>query len=160
MRLLVNLRIWFLNLKVWIFYWIDCMVDNGEYACDVVPSILAKMPVEGRNKKDHRQGTIETDPEYLAFVESLNEPVAKEVATVNTPTIAPIVEYLRDKAAGKCIFKSEISLNVVAKRVAWDAKRDRATVSNPNGNNNGNRKDKSSKILSKEERKKARLAAY
>ncbi len=65
----------------------------------------------GRVRKDARQGTIDQDPEFIDFLESLTNPIAKP-ATVPSEaealgnkgervTVTPLIQYLRDKKANK-----------------------------------------------------------
>ena len=61
--------------------------------------------------KDARQGTIDQDPEFIDFLESLTNPVTKpaqgdqDVGTVDKPkekvTVTPLVQFLKDKKANK-----------------------------------------------------------
>ena len=61
-------------------------------------------------RKDARQGTIDTDPEYQDFLESLTNPVTKappmdtssdEKNQAEEPKVTPLIQYLRDKKANK-----------------------------------------------------------
>lgn len=67
----------------------------------------AKVP-SNRSRKDGRQGTIDQDPEFIAFLESLTQPVPKptpiedlEEQPQEEVTITPLVQYLKDKKANK-----------------------------------------------------------
>lgn len=68
----------------------------------------AKVP-GGRVRKDARQGTIDQDPEFFAFLESLTQPITKptvETATdgeekKDSVTITPLVQYIKEKKANK-----------------------------------------------------------
>ncbi|KAL8994356.1 MAG: hypothetical protein Q9169_005643 [Polycauliona sp. 2 TL-2023] len=59
-------------------------------------------------RKDNRQGTIDQDPEFIAFLESLTNPVLK-ASTVDQQdgkskekvTTTPLIQFLRDKKANK-----------------------------------------------------------
>ncbi|KAL8865591.1 MAG: hypothetical protein Q9174_006809 [Haloplaca sp. 1 TL-2023] len=62
-------------------------------------------------RKDARQGTIDQDPEFIEFLESLTNPVAKP-STVDQRTgvgangkekvtTTPLIQYLKDKKANK-----------------------------------------------------------
>ncbi|KAL8933488.1 MAG: hypothetical protein Q9211_005758, partial [Gyalolechia sp. 1 TL-2023] len=63
-----------------------------------------------RVRKDARQGTIDQDPEFIEFLESLTSPVAKP-ASVDQPTAAgkckdkvtttPLIQFLKEKKANK-----------------------------------------------------------
>ncbi|PGG99356.1 hypothetical protein AJ79_08550 [Helicocarpus griseus UAMH5409] len=59
-----------------------------------------------RVRKDGRQGTIDQDPDFIAFLESLTNPVTKPAVDVEDtkeekPTITPLIQYLREKKANK-----------------------------------------------------------
>lgn len=67
----------------------------------------AKVP-SNRSRKDGRQGTIDQDQEFIAFLESLTQPVPKpapiedlEEQPQEEVTITPLVQYLKDKKANK-----------------------------------------------------------
>ncbi|KAE8164411.1 Smg-4/UPF3 family-domain-containing protein [Aspergillus tamarii] len=69
----------------------------------------AKIP-GSRVRKDARQGTIDQDPDFIAFLESLTQPITKpptvENATVaeekkETVTTTPLVQYIKEKKANK-----------------------------------------------------------
>ena len=64
-----------------------------------------------RIRKDLRQGTIDQDPEFIDFLESLTNPISKPV-TVDQEndgsnkakekiTVTPLIQFLRDKKANK-----------------------------------------------------------
>ncbi|EZF29322.1 hypothetical protein H101_07002, partial [Trichophyton interdigitale H6] len=63
----------------------------------------------GKVRNDARVGTIDQDAEFIAFLESLTNPVTKpsEEETVEAadkvekPTITPLIQYLREKKANK-----------------------------------------------------------
>ena len=65
----------------------------------------------GRVRHDARQGTIDQDPEFIEFLESLTNPVTKPVPSetvMSSPEIGkaevavtPLIQYLRDKKANK-----------------------------------------------------------
>ncbi|KAG8527735.1 uncharacterized protein KY384_007889 [Bacidia gigantensis] len=64
----------------------------------------------GRPRKDARQGTIDQDPEFMSFLESLTNPVMK-AATMDQEdestkikekvTVTPLIQFIRDKKANK-----------------------------------------------------------
>ncbi|KAL3252228.1 hypothetical protein ABHI18_010195 [Aspergillus niger] len=63
-----------------------------------------------RSRKDARQGTIDQDPEFIAFLESLTQPLAKPAPVESgadgedkkeTVTVTPLVQYIREKKANK-----------------------------------------------------------
>ena len=64
----------------------------------------------GRPRKDARQGTIDQDPEFMEFLESLTNPVTKaslvdqDADTIKSKekvTVTPLIQYLRDKKVNK-----------------------------------------------------------
>jgi regulator of nonsense transcripts 3 len=67
-----------------------------------------KVP-QPRNKVDARQGTIDTDPEFIKFLESLTDPIQKPNVDLeaslhreeNKITTTPLIEHLREKKAAK-----------------------------------------------------------
>lgn len=65
-----------------------------------------------RVRKDGRQGTIDQDPEFIVFLESLTSPVTKPLTSAEggadgqgykeeKVTITPLVQYIKDKKANK-----------------------------------------------------------
>lgn len=62
-----------------------------------------------RSRKDGRQGTIDQDPDFVAFLESLTNPITKptpaegdtEKKEEEETTITPLVQYIKDKKASK-----------------------------------------------------------
>ncbi|PLN75708.1 Smg-4/UPF3 family-domain-containing protein [Aspergillus taichungensis] len=68
----------------------------------------AKVP-GSRVRKDARQGTIDQDPEFIAFLESLTQPITKPSVEPSDqpedkkegPTVTPLIQYIRDKKANK-----------------------------------------------------------
>ncbi|KAL8806072.1 MAG: hypothetical protein Q9182_001604 [Xanthomendoza sp. 2 TL-2023] len=59
-------------------------------------------------RKDNRQGTIDQDPEFIQFLESLTNPVPKtttvdqrDVKNKEKVTTTPLIQYLKDKKANK-----------------------------------------------------------
>ncbi|BCR90144.1 putative nonsense-mediated mRNA decay protein Upf3 [Aspergillus chevalieri] len=67
----------------------------------------AKIP-GNRVRKDARQGTIDQDPDFFAFLESLTQPITKPSAESVEPeekketmTTTPLVQYIKDKKANK-----------------------------------------------------------
>ena len=64
----------------------------------------------GRPRKDARQGTIDQDPEFIDFLESLTSPVTKTTSVDQESDVAkgkekvtmtPLVQFLKDKKANK-----------------------------------------------------------
>ncbi|KAF3490784.1 nonsense-mediated mRNA decay protein Upf3 [Arthroderma uncinatum] len=62
----------------------------------------------GKVRNDARVGTIDQDAEFIAFLESLTNPVTKpsdeeteSAEKVERPAITPLIQYLRDKKANK-----------------------------------------------------------
>src|SRR5699024_9164608 len=69
----------------------------------------AKIP-GNRVRRDARQGTIDQDPEFITFLESLTQPITKPSLTDSTTegeekkdmaTTTPLVQYIKDKKANK-----------------------------------------------------------
>ncbi|KAB8228779.1 putative nonsense-mediated mRNA decay protein Upf3 [Aspergillus alliaceus] len=69
----------------------------------------AKIP-GGRVRKDIRLGTIDQDPDFIAFLESLTQPITKPPTVENTTdgeekketvTTTPLVQYIKEKKASK-----------------------------------------------------------
>ncbi|KIR68157.1 hypothetical protein I314_01651 [Cryptococcus bacillisporus CA1873] len=79
---------------------------RAEFQAVIEYAPFQKTPLKTKVKVDNRQGTIDEDPDYLSFIESLNAPVTKpalEVAApVTQPTTTPLLEHLRSqKSASK-----------------------------------------------------------
>ena len=64
----------------------------------------------GKLRKDARQGTIDQDPEFMSFLESLTNPVTKSAPvdqdeegakSKEKVTVTPLVQYIKDKKANK-----------------------------------------------------------
>ncbi|KAI3097818.1 hypothetical protein CBS147333_9246 [Penicillium roqueforti] len=70
----------------------------------------AKTP-GSRSRKDARQGTIDQDSDFIAFLESLTQPITRPVAVDSTPDgedkkkqavmTTPLVQFIKDKKASK-----------------------------------------------------------
>jgi regulator of nonsense transcripts 3 len=91
----------------------------------------AKVP-GGRARKDARQGTIDQDPEFIAFLESLTHPVTKPSVEPTTdgeekkegkPT-TPLVQYIREKKANKA--KESAAAKAAKAKADKDSKADKA----------------------------------
>ncbi|KAI9849997.1 MAG: hypothetical protein M1838_006199 [Thelocarpon superellum] len=84
------------------------------------PSLLGPPSVEfapygrlpgNKRRQDARQGTIDQDPEFIAFLESLTNPPAPKpslaeggeeaIAKEDPVTMTPLVQYLKDRKASK-----------------------------------------------------------
>lgn len=65
-----------------------------------------KIP-SGRARHDGRQGTIDQDPEFIDFLQSLTEPITKAAANGEDEakhekvTTTPLVQYIKEKKANK-----------------------------------------------------------
>lgn len=65
-----------------------------------------KIP-SGRVRHDGRQGTIDQDPEFIDFLQSLTEPITKASANEDANakqekvTITPLIQYIKEKKANK-----------------------------------------------------------
>lgn len=63
----------------------------------------------GRVRKDGRQGTIDQDPGFIDFLESLTNPITKPATSeadtssnkAEKVTVTPLIQYLRDKKGNK-----------------------------------------------------------
>ncbi|KAJ5894871.1 hypothetical protein N7495_006562 [Penicillium taxi] len=76
-------------------------------------SPYAKIPGNGsRNRKDAREGTIDQDPEFIAFLDKMTQPISKATPVDNAEgdekkrdkkdkVTTPLVQFLRDKKASK-----------------------------------------------------------
>ncbi|KAL1406113.1 hypothetical protein Q8F55_007796 [Vanrija albida] len=85
---------------------------GDEYQAVVEFAPVEKTPFKTKPKKDERQGTIEKDPDYVSFLESLearaNEPapVVETSTPAAQPTTTPLLDALR-AAASKSKSKSK-----------------------------------------------------
>ncbi|KAK5947435.1 hypothetical protein PMZ80_001585 [Knufia obscura] len=80
-------------------------------SCLVGPPSLEFAPYNkvstGRRQPDKRQGTIDQDPEFIDFLQSLTEPITKAAANGDADgkpekvTITPLIQYIKDKKANK-----------------------------------------------------------
>jgi regulator of nonsense transcripts 3 len=66
-----------------------------------------KVP-QNRNRRDAREGTIDKDPDFIAFLESLTNPIQKPSMDLEDSmkkdmiiTTTPLIEHLREKKAAK-----------------------------------------------------------
>lgn len=89
----------------------------------------AKTP-GSRVRKDARQGTIDQDPEFIAFLESLTQPITKP-ATVDSieaeekkaaVVTTPLVQFIKDKKASKA---KESATSKSSKRSEKDSKQEK-----------------------------------
>ena len=64
----------------------------------------------GKTRKDARQGTIDQDPEFMSFLESLTNPITKPTSVDQEDgdsrdkgkvTMTPLVQFIKDKKANK-----------------------------------------------------------
>ncbi|KAK0705082.1 Smg-4/UPF3 family-domain-containing protein [Lasiosphaeris hirsuta] len=77
----------------------------------VVELAIYKKTPSDRKRSDGRQGTIDQDPEFMTFLESLANPDAhkegesdhgaEDNAKAEKPTTTPLIEHLREKKAAK-----------------------------------------------------------
>ncbi|KAK3343862.1 Smg-4/UPF3 family-domain-containing protein [Lasiosphaeria hispida] len=77
----------------------------------VVEFAIYKKTPSDRKRSDGRQGTIDQDPEFMTFLESLANPDAhkegesdhgaEDNAKAEKPTTTPLIEHLREKKAAK-----------------------------------------------------------
>ncbi|KAK0652103.1 Smg-4/UPF3 family-domain-containing protein [Cercophora newfieldiana] len=93
--------------------WVDAKASFNDPALIGPPvvefSMYKKVPSD-KKRTDGRQGTIDQDPEFMAFLESLANPDAhkdgetteqsgEELTKGEKPTTTPLIEHLREKAA-------------------------------------------------------------
>lgn len=88
-----------------------------------------------RPRKDARQGTIDQDPEFIDFLESLTNPVLKQPAadqendstgrSKEKVTVTPLVQFLKDKKANKG--KENAAASKGAKNPRQDSKDSKVT---------------------------------
>jgi regulator of nonsense transcripts 3 len=85
---------------------------TGRDAALIGPPTLEYAPCTrvplGKRRTDARQGTIDQDPEFIDFLQSLTNPVTKPAALDAEPapkkegvTTTPLIEHLREKKAAK-----------------------------------------------------------
>lgn len=66
-------------------------------------------------RHDGRQGTIDQDPEFIDFLQSLTEPITKASANEDANakqekvTITPLIQYIKDKKANKAKEKEAVA---------------------------------------------------
>ncbi|KAI1323501.1 hypothetical protein F5Y16DRAFT_403409 [Xylariaceae sp. FL0255] len=81
----------------------------GPPCLDIAPN--QKLPT-GKKRSDPRQGTIDSDPEFMKFLENLTAPVQTKESTADQTiddggkadakvTTTPLVEYIKEKKASK-----------------------------------------------------------
>ncbi len=98
-----------------------------------------------RPRKDARQGTIDQDPEFIDFLESLTNPIARTAPvdpendttgkSKDKVTVTPLIQFLRDKKANK--FKESASPAKNAKNTRPESKDNKsATVAEAKSANN------------------------
>ena len=99
-----------------------------------------------RPRKDARQGTIDQDPEFMDFLQSLTNPPAKFVNTdqenggvgkaKDKVTTTPLIQFLRDKKANKG--KENATSSKGTKHTRQDSKDSKAVASADSKNAPGN----------------------
>ena len=80
----------------------------GPVAVEFAP--YGRLPAS-KARRDARQGTIDQDPEFIDFLESLTNPIAKapsidvvaekENKIDDTKSVTPLIQYIKDKKANK-----------------------------------------------------------
>ncbi|MCJ1473286.1 hypothetical protein MMC13_001937 [Lambiella insularis] len=91
----------------------DAKASGGDPALLGPPTVefapYGRVP-NGKVRKDARQGTIDQDPEFIDFLESLTNPTSKPTPTEGgsdteskkgAAIVTPLIQYLRDKKANK-----------------------------------------------------------
>ncbi|KAI5305422.1 hypothetical protein KEM56_004489 [Ascosphaera pollenicola] len=98
-----------------------------------------------RNRKDKRQGMIDQDSDFIAFLESLTNPIQKaspdawmEEPKEEIPVVTPLIQYMKEKKAKQS--RSKESPAKAAKQPARELKE--------------NKVDKNKKVLTRAEREK------
>ncbi|KAI9679561.1 MAG: hypothetical protein M1817_005583 [Caeruleum heppii] len=128
--------------------------------------------IPSKRRVDARQGTIDQDPEFIAFLESLTSPIAPKPASSEPetapsvkdtkPAVTPLVQFLKDKKANKARDQSSAAKN--AKSAHTDSKdgrtpkgSDRTANKAGTGSSPGDRKSKKEDKGSKEVKTKVQL---
>ncbi|KAJ9656103.1 hypothetical protein H2198_005159 [Neophaeococcomyces mojaviensis] len=77
----------------------------------------------GRVRHDGRQGTIDQDPEFIDFLQSLTEPITKPPANgesteakADKVTTTPLVQYIKEKKANKAKEKEAAATSKATKK--------------------------------------------
>lgn len=102
---------------------------NQEYRASIDIALFqktAKPPSAAVKAKDPLAGTIEQDPDYLAFVESLKAPVVRNQASdvQSESKVTPLIEYLRvQKAKSDARSKVRKAKDAAAKAKEQEEKR-------------------------------------
>ena len=109
--------------------------------------------INGRVRKDARQGTIDQDPEFIDFLESLTNPTPKPTVAEGSSDnelkkdeviITPLIQYLRDKKANK---GKEASASVKgAKHSRHDSKDSKTSQGSDKKENKKETRDSSSPV--------------
>ncbi|KAJ5690862.1 hypothetical protein N7462_005254 [Penicillium macrosclerotiorum] len=89
----------------------------------------AKTP-GSRVRKDARQGTIDQDPDFIAFLESLTQPIAKPTTVdllepeekKEAVVMTPLVQFIKDKKASKA---KESGFSKSSKRAEKESKQEK-----------------------------------
>ncbi|WWC95799.1 hypothetical protein V866_002665 [Kwoniella sp. B9012] len=78
---------------------------GAEYQAVVEFAPVQKTPYKAKVKVDARQGTIDEDPDYLSYLESLKAEPVKPILEVSAPqaqpTTTPLLEHLRAQGKNK-----------------------------------------------------------
>ncbi|KAF1817209.1 hypothetical protein P152DRAFT_510485 [Eremomyces bilateralis CBS 781.70] len=144
-------------------------------------ALLQKVP-SGKRKVDQRQGLIDQDPDFKAFLESLTNPITKpapidavgEASTSKSAekvTITPLIQHLRDKKAAQEAAKEAAKSKKGGKHAQQDAKADKAAdkkaakaskevAASPSRSKRGAKADKTPvRVLTKESPASSKAAA-
>ncbi|KAI5283064.1 hypothetical protein KEM54_002444 [Ascosphaera aggregata] len=110
---------------------------------------FAKVPK--RYRKDKRQGMIDQDPDFIAFLESLTNPIQKtspgtwtEELKEEIPVVTPLIQYLKEKKAKQS--KAKGSPSRMVRVQAWvpkDSKTDKSKKVSTRAGKEGDKRDKS-----------------
>ncbi|KAF8862150.1 hypothetical protein BDZ45DRAFT_671206 [Acephala macrosclerotiorum] len=127
-------------------------------SCLISPPVVEFAPYSripgGRRRVDARAGTIDQDPEFMAFLEGLANPTtAKEVSadTLTESTLGkqekvittPLVQFLKDKKASK---NKEAAVKLARKQEAQSAKNRSAKETSPSSVEDSKKKGKDGKV--------------
>ncbi|WWC92759.1 uncharacterized protein L201_007718 [Kwoniella dendrophila CBS 6074] len=103
--------------------------SGAEYQAVIEFAPIQKTPYKAKVKVDARQGTIDDDPDYLSYLESLKaepvKPVLEVTATQPQPTTTPLLDHLRTQGKNK---KSKSSKSAASSSSANESTRRAAAL--------------------------------
>ncbi|ORY34746.1 Smg-4/UPF3 family-domain-containing protein [Naematelia encephala] len=102
---------------------------GAEYQAVVEFAPVQKTPYRAKTKTDARQATIDDDPDYLSFLESLNNPTPKPTLEPTVPapppTSTPLLDHLRNRGTKS----TKSAKSAESSKSATDARREAALAS-------------------------------